>query len=147
MLSSGLLVIHDSGGGGKDEVSELTGWKKSVGVLLQIVKTDVESWRDDGGLVEASGEVDDDLSGAVVVDDLELSDVSVLHHDGQEADDNLRIFRCRKKNLQACNTRSSLEFELVTFETTFPGRFHCENLTKGVSVQLEPKVIKNHFFH
>lgn len=97
MLSSGLLVIHDSGGGGKDEISELTGWEEGVGVLLQIVKTDVETWGDDGGLVETSGEVDDDLSGAVVVDDLELSDVSVLHHDGQEADDDLENYCCDGK--------------------------------------------------
>ncbi|KAF1763329.1 hypothetical protein GCK72_011595 [Caenorhabditis remanei] len=135
MLSSGLLVIHDSGGGGKDEVSELTGWKKSVGVLLQVVKTDVESWRDDGGLVETSGEVDDDLSGAVVVDDLELSDVSVLHHDGQEADDDLEEFIENLKRGMRGATRIQTD-ELVTFKVHIPGRFRCENLTKGVSVQV-----------
>ena len=135
MLSSGLLVTHDSGGGGKDEVSELTGWKKSVGVLLQVVKTDVESWRDDGGLVETSGEVDDDLSGAVVVDDLELSDVSVLHHDGQEANDDLEEFIENLKVDMQGATRIQTD-ELVTFEVHIPGRFRCENLTKGVSVQV-----------
>ena len=41
-------------------------------------------------LVDAAGEVNNDLAGAVVVDDLELSDVTVLHHDGKESDDDLK---------------------------------------------------------
>ena len=44
---------------------------------------------DDATLVEAPGEVDDDLAGPMVVDHLELSDVAFLHHDGQEPDDHL----------------------------------------------------------
>ena len=40
-------------------------------------------------LSELTGEVDDDLAGAVVVYDLELPDVSVLHHDGEEPDHHL----------------------------------------------------------
>ena len=38
---------------------------------------------------ELTGEVDDNLSRAVVINDLELADVSVLHHDGEEPDHHL----------------------------------------------------------
>ena len=44
---------------------------------------------DDATLVEAPGEVDDDLAGPMVVDHLELADVSVLHHDGEKSNDYL----------------------------------------------------------
>merc|ERR1719370_1608768 len=61
--------------------------KEVVGPLLVISDADVESWGDDSDLVDSAGQVDDDLAAPVVVDNLELADVSVLHHDGQEADD------------------------------------------------------------
>jgi hypothetical protein len=38
-------------------------------------------------LVDPTGQIDDDFAGAMVVDNLELSDVTMLHHDGQEAGD------------------------------------------------------------
>ena len=44
---------------------------------------------DDTAFVEPAGEVDHDLAGAMVVHHLELPDVSVLHHDGEEPDDDL----------------------------------------------------------
>ena len=40
-------------------------------------------------LSELTREVDDDLAGAVVIHNLELPDVSVLHHDGEEPDHHL----------------------------------------------------------
>ena len=46
--------------------------------------------RDDSALVETSGEIDNDFATSVIVDDLELADVAVLHHDGQETGDHLR---------------------------------------------------------
>lgn len=90
MSASCLLVVHDSSRGGQDDVSELTRGEKVSRVLLEVSKLDVQAGRDDGALVETSGEVDDNLARAVVVDDFELTDVTVLHHHGQETDDDLK---------------------------------------------------------
>jgi hypothetical protein len=38
--------------------------------------TDIESGRNDTALVDTSNEVDNNLSGAVVIEDFELTDVS-----------------------------------------------------------------------
>lgn len=43
-------------------------------------------------LVQTSVQVDDDLSSAMVIDNLELANVAVLHHDGQELDDHFRAW-------------------------------------------------------
>ena len=69
---------------------ELSGRQEVVGPLLDVLNADVEPGRDDTALVQPSGEADDDLSTSVVVDDLELADVAVLHHHGQEAGQHLR---------------------------------------------------------
>ena len=53
MLASGLLVVHDTSGSCKDDVSELTGRKELDNPLLEISEADVVSWGDDTGLVEA----------------------------------------------------------------------------------------------
>ena len=66
---------------------ELPGWQEVVGPLFVVPDSDVESGHDDADLVDSAGEVDNDLAAAVVVHDLELADVAVLHHDGEEADD------------------------------------------------------------
>ena len=47
-------MVHDTGRGGKNDVSELTGWQKLDNPLLEIGEADVESGRDDTGLVEAT---------------------------------------------------------------------------------------------
>jgi hypothetical protein len=46
--------------------------------------SNIESGGDDSALVDSSDEVDHNLAGAVVVQDLELSNVSVLLHDLEE---------------------------------------------------------------
>ena len=45
-------------------------------VLLDLAERDVEARRDDTGLVDPAVELDNNLAGAVVVDDLELADVA-----------------------------------------------------------------------
>ena len=89
VLASGFLVVHDTVRGGQDEVAKLTRRQKVRGELLDIVEADIESGGDDAALVETTDEVDNDLAGSMVVDDLELTNVTVLLHDLQEADDNL----------------------------------------------------------
>lgn len=76
VLSAGLLVVHDTGRGGEDDVAELTGRKESDDPLLEVTELDVEAGRDDTSLVETSVQLDDDLAVAVVVNLLELANVA-----------------------------------------------------------------------
>lgn len=76
VLAAGLLLVHDAGRGGEDDVAELTGGEELDNPLLKLVEADVVAGRDDTALVEAAVELDDDLARAVVVDLLELANVA-----------------------------------------------------------------------
>ena len=53
VLPTGLLVVHDTGRGGQNNVTELTGRKKLDDPLLEIGELDVVAGADDTGLVDA----------------------------------------------------------------------------------------------
>lgn len=89
VLTTSLLVGHDTVRGGEDEGTELTGRKELVGPLLNVVEGAVEAGRDDTRLVQATQKVDDDLARAMVIDNLELSNVTVLLHQTKEGNDHL----------------------------------------------------------
>jgi hypothetical protein len=89
VAGAGLLVVHDAEGGRQDNEAELAGGQDGADPLLESLAADVEAGADGTALVQAAVEVDDDLAGAVVVDDLELANVTVLLHDLQELDDDL----------------------------------------------------------
>jgi hypothetical protein len=76
VLAAGLLVVHDTGRGGEDDVAELTGREQLDNPLLELGETDVVAGRDDSDLVEAAVELNNDLAGSVVVDLLELANVT-----------------------------------------------------------------------
>jgi hypothetical protein len=76
VLASGLLVVHDTGRGGEDDVAELTGREQLDNPLLELGETDVVAGRDDSDLVEAAVELDNDLAGSMVIDLLELTNVT-----------------------------------------------------------------------
>lgn len=76
MLAAGLLVVHDTSGGGQDDETELTGREELLNPLLHVLELDVVAGRDDTSLVETAVELDDDLAVAVVVNLLELADVA-----------------------------------------------------------------------
>ena len=76
MLAASLLVVHDTSGGGQDDVTELTRRKELDDPLLDIAKLDVVAGGDDTGLVDAAVKLDDDLAVAVVVNLLELGNVA-----------------------------------------------------------------------
>lgn len=76
MLATGLLVVHDTSRGGQDDVTERTGREQQVDPVFNLRQLNVESGRDDSGLVDATVELDDDLAGSVVVDLLELLNVA-----------------------------------------------------------------------
>lgn len=76
VLAASLLVVHDTSGGGQDNVTELTGRKQVGGPLLEIGKLDVETGGDNTALVDTTNELDNDLAGTVVINLLELANVT-----------------------------------------------------------------------
>jgi hypothetical protein len=76
VLPAGLLVVHDTSGGGEDDEAELTRGQELDDPLLHVAELDVVAGGDDTGLVDAAVELDDDLAVAVVVDLLELANVA-----------------------------------------------------------------------
>ena len=60
----------------QDDVAEPTRRQEQVDPVLNVAHLDVVARRDDTGLVEAAVQLNDDFSTAVVVDDLELANVS-----------------------------------------------------------------------
>ena len=89
VLLSSFDVVEDTLVGSEDDETELSGWEDLINELLEILKLEVESWGDDTALVKSSVEVDDDLAGSGIVNDLEFVDISVLLHKSEELDDNL----------------------------------------------------------
>lgn len=89
MLLLSLVVIHDTVRGGEDEVTELTRGEEVGSPLLDSINGNVETGGDDTTLVDTTGEVDNNLTRALVINDLELADVTVLLHDLEELDGNL----------------------------------------------------------
>ena len=85
----GLDVVHDSAGSGQHHEAELTRGQCLLQVTLQVLHFDVESRTDDSALDQTTGQVDDDLAGTMVVDDLKLANVAMFHHHSQELDDDL----------------------------------------------------------
>lgn len=76
VLATGLLVVHDTSGGGQDNVAELTRGQQTDSPLLEVCKLDVVAGRDDTGLVETADQLDNNLARAVVIDLLELANVA-----------------------------------------------------------------------
>ncbi len=60
---------------------KLTGWQKVLCPGFDLVEGNIKSWRNDTTLVEATVQVDNDLSGSVIIDDFEFTNITVLHHD------------------------------------------------------------------
>ena len=69
-------MVHNSHGGGQDDVTELTAGQEVVGPHLNLVDLDIEAGGDATALVQATVEVNHDLSGAVVIDHGDLVDVT-----------------------------------------------------------------------
>ena len=76
VLSPGLLVVHDTSRGGEDNVAERTGREQLADPVLDLAKGNVVAGRDDTALVDTAVELDDNLAGTVVVNDLKLANVT-----------------------------------------------------------------------
>ena len=77
MLSSGLLVVHDTSRGGKDDVTELTGGEEVGDPLLNIANSDVEARRDDTSLVKTAVKLNNNLARSVIINVLKLVNVTL----------------------------------------------------------------------
>ena len=71
-----LFVVHDTELRGHHDVTELTRGQQVVGPLLDAAERHVEARGNDTTLVDAPNELNHDLPAAVVVDNLELPNVS-----------------------------------------------------------------------
>lgn len=83
-------MSHDSVRGGEHQSAELTRGQELVGPFLNVVEGAVEARGDDARLVETAQKVDDNLRRAVVIDNLKLTNVTILLHQTQEGNNNLR---------------------------------------------------------
>ena len=82
-------MVHNALVSGKDKSSKLTRGQHGGAEVFEILELDVEVGGNHSALVESSVEVDDDLASAGVVDDLELTDISVGLHDLEELHEGL----------------------------------------------------------
>lgn len=89
MLAASLLVVHNTVRGGQDNETKLARGQQLVNPVLHLGQLHVVAGRDDAALVQATVQLDNDLASAVVVDYLELVNVTVLLHDAEELDDDL----------------------------------------------------------
>ena len=76
MLAASLLVVHDALGGGEHDVTELTAGKQVAGPHLNLIDLNIEAGRDAAALVETTNQIDDDLSGAVVIHNGDVTNVA-----------------------------------------------------------------------
>lgn len=76
VLATSLLVVHDTSGGGQNEVTELTRGEELGGPGLEVTELNGVAGVDNTTLVQTAVELDDDLAGAVVVNLLEFTDVA-----------------------------------------------------------------------
>jgi len=76
MFPPRLLMVHNARRGSQHNVPKLTRWQQLNDPLLHVAQLNVVAWRDDAGLVEAAGKLNNDFAAAVVVDFLEFADVA-----------------------------------------------------------------------
>ena len=76
MLGTSLFVIHNTSRGGQDQVTELTGRQQVGGPLFELGELDVETGRDNTTLVDTTVELNNDLTGTVIINDFGLTNVT-----------------------------------------------------------------------
>lgn len=77
---SRFLVVDDPHGGSQDQISDVTRGERVCDPLLNFIYTTVKPRRNNTTLVESSVQLYDDLARAMVIDNGELADVSMLLH-------------------------------------------------------------------
>ena len=81
---SGIIVSHDALVGGDHNVSELSTWQDIVGPFFEIGEGQVIPGGNDSAFVDSTDELDDNFLRAMVINDLELTDVAMLLHEPEK---------------------------------------------------------------
>lgn len=89
VLSLCFFVVHNTCRSGHDNVTKLSCWQQVVGPVVNVVDLDVESWLNDTTLVQSTVQLDDNLTGSVVIDKFKFTNVTVLLHNSQKLDNDL----------------------------------------------------------
>lgn len=76
MLPPSLLVVHDAERRRQDDMSELASRKEIDDPLLDLVVADIEARANDSALVDAANELNNNLAGAVIIHNFELTNVT-----------------------------------------------------------------------
>ena len=69
-------MCHNSVRGRKDNVSKLPGWQQVHNPFLNFSILNIETRTNDTALVEAAGQLNNNLVGTVVIDNFEFTNVS-----------------------------------------------------------------------
>jgi hypothetical protein len=72
-------VIHDTSRGGQDHITELTSRQQVSSPLFDFTNLDVETGRDNTTLVKTTVKLDNNLTGTMVIDFLELTNVTFFN--------------------------------------------------------------------
>jgi len=88
-LLTGLLVVHNALGGGKDNVAELTGGKEAGDPSLNLAVAKVVAGRDDAALIKPTIKLDNNLTRTVVINVLEVANVTMSLHKAEELHNDL----------------------------------------------------------
>ena len=98
VLATSLLVVHDTSGGGQNEVTELTRGEELGGPGLEVTELNGVAGVDNTALVKTAVQLDDDLAGAVVVNLLELANVACWKEEvSMECCENIKVAKYGKK--------------------------------------------------
>ena len=76
VLATSLLVVHNALRSGQDDVSELTAGEQVAGPHLNLVQLHIEAGRDAAALVQTTSQSDHDLSGTVVINHGDFTNVT-----------------------------------------------------------------------
>lgn len=81
MLSSCLLMVHNTIRRSKHDIAELTRRQQIGDPLFDFTNANVKARGDHAALVDTTDEIDDDFAGAMIIHKLKFADVAVrLHH-------------------------------------------------------------------
>jgi len=87
LLSLGFFVIHNTLIGCQNYISELTGGQNAVGEILEILQLKIKSRGDNTALVKASIQVNNNFTGASIINNSKLVDVAFSLHQTEDFDE------------------------------------------------------------
>lgn len=76
MLATSLLVVHDAIRGGQDDEAKLTRREQVVDPVFHLWQLDIVTGRDDTTLVQTAIQLNDNLTGTVIIDNLKFTDIT-----------------------------------------------------------------------